>query len=365
MSGYEELNDYPHLKRFCEEEHITLQPFKYTSSRLNLHNMIQTTIPPQRQNRISESRALVDCCLRFGYEHSLINQDRRQRLKADDQNFWSIFGELRIGNWLENMGLSFKEFEPPAIGNKKGDYLINTQQGLDIFIEVKVLSGDRDFCAQSELLGMVADLARQIRPEINDITGEEYHYINRSDTAVLLEKIRLFLMGTSLPATFSEPNTTNPNIQIVFNSISGAPFSVGWGGSVGIDDKLRDLLHVPINAADYGIQLSQNPLPSVALIYDMGSWASEAIESVLYGTRVINTITGIDYRNNDGIWDVNMPSPLSAVGILKFSIESPLPSFAGIYLAPKAEYPVAVSDFLPPSIKFMNISPNGFDVDAI
>jgi len=358
MSGYEELNDYPYLKRFCEEEHITLQPFKYTSSIWNLHNMIQTTIPPQRQNRISESRALVDCCLSFAYEHGLMNGARRQRLKADDQNFWSILGELRIGNWLENMGLSFKEFEPPAIVNKqKGDYLINTQQGLDIFVEVKVLSGDRDFCAQGELSGMVANLARQIRPEINDITVEKYHYINLSDTAVLLEEIRLFLTDTSLPATFSEPNTTNPNIRIVFNSIPGALFSVGWGGSVGIDDKLRDLLH--------GIQLSQNPLPSVALIYDMGSWASRAIESVLYGTRVINTITGIDYRNNDGIWDVNMPSPLSAVGILKFSIESPLSSFAGIYLAPKAEYPVAVSDFLPPSIKFMNISPNGFDVAAI
>ena len=60
-----------------------------------------------------------------------------------------------------------------------------------------------------------------------------------------------------------------------------------------------------------------------------------------------------------------MPSPLSAVGILKFSIESALPSFAGIYLAPKAEYPIAVSDFESPSIKFMNVSPNGFDISMI
>ena len=140
MHGYEEFNDFPYLKRFCEEEQITVHPFKHTSSRLNLHNIIQTSIPPQEQNYFNKSRALVDYCLRFAYEHSLMNQDRNQRLKANNQNFWSIVGELRIGSWLENIGLSFKEYEPPAIGNRKGDYLITTQSGLDIFIEVKVLS---------------------------------------------------------------------------------------------------------------------------------------------------------------------------------------------------------------------------------
>ena len=45
----EELNDYPYLKRFCVEEHIPLRPFEDTSSRWNLHNIIQTTILPLKR----------------------------------------------------------------------------------------------------------------------------------------------------------------------------------------------------------------------------------------------------------------------------------------------------------------------------
>jgi hypothetical protein len=285
-----------------------------------------------------------------------MNPDRKNRLKANDQNFWSTFGELRVGSWLEHLGLSFKEFNPPAKeGSREGDYLISTNLDTDIFIEVKVFSGDREWCSRSDLLSRVADLTKQIRPDINEITIERYKYISKRDRQVLLNNVRKFLETTCLPGTFSGQNIYG--IEIAFNIRPGAPFCIGWGAFVAMYDKLADLLH--------GVQLSKTPIPSVVFIYDLDSWATHFIENVLYGNQVTDMVKGSNYRKNDGVWNINHPSPLSAVGILRFSLDNLLPSEVTIYLAPEARYPITLDTCFSSTAKYVALAANRYDLSIM
>ncbi len=327
--------------------------YAHTYKQLTLQEIIQTDLPEQIKDDFEERRFILDCCLDFAYKHGLMNSDIRERLKAKDQNFWSIFGELRIGNWLEHLGFSFKEFEPPAKGKGKGDYLVSTNQDTDIFIEVKVFSGDKDYCSQSDLLSRIADLTRKIRPEINEIMLEKYSFMDSRTRKIFLEKIHKFLKSAHLPGVFSDPGFHE--IQISFNIRPDVPFSIGWAGFIGIEDKLIDLIS--------SAQMSRNPISSVIFIYDLGSWARDAIENVLYGNRVIDTVIGKNYRKDDGIWKINRYSPLSAVGVLKFGLGNLFPSAVNLYLAPKARYPIRFC--FSSAAKYMTLDSNRYDIVTI
>jgi hypothetical protein len=355
MSVYDHLNSYPYLKQFCEEEQISLSTYTRTHQQLTLQEIIQTNLPKGIQDDFDKRRFILDRCLGFAYRHGLMNPNRKNRLKARDQNFWSTFGELRVGHWLEHLGLTFKEFNPPAKGRRKGDYLVSTNLGNDMFIEVKVFSGDKEYCSRSDLLSSIADLTIKIRPDINEITIDRYKFIDGRDRKVFLNNVQRFLETACLPGVFSDQGIFG--IEIAFNIRRGVPFSIGWAGFVAIDDKLADLLH--------GAQLSKTPIPSVVFIYDLGLWGADSIENVLYGNRVTDEVNDKNYRKKDGIWNINHPSPLNAVGILRFSLDNPLPSAVTIYLAPEAKYPITLDACFSSTAKYIALASNHYDLSVL
>lgn len=351
MVDYSHLNKYPNLKKFCEEEQVPLTTDTHPFQVLRLQEIVNTNIDPAVRGDFNKRRFTIDHCLGFAYKYGLMNTDRRRRLKSRDQNFWSIFGELRVGCWLESLGFSFSSFGPPAKNRKRGDYLVNLSPSKDIFIEVKVFSGDREYCSQSDLLSQIACLTQEIEPKINDITINEYGYIDIEARKILVGQIKGFLETTSIPAIFRDQEH---HIEIAFDIKPGMPFSIGWGGSVGTAQKLLDLLQ--------GVQLSMDPIPSLVFIYDLASLASDVIENVLYGNRVINTVKGNNYRKNDGVWDAHCQSSLSAVGILKFSLDSLFPSEVTLYVSPNAEYAIPSNAISTCGSKIITLDSNKYDI---
>jgi len=354
MVDYSHLNKYPNLKKFCEEEQVSLatdiRPFQV----LRLQEIISVNITQVMRGDFDKRRFILDHCLGFAYKYGLMNTDRRRRLMSRDQNSWSIFGELRVGCWLESLGFSFSVFELSANNGKKGDYLISKNPKNSIFVEVKVFSGDREYYSRSDLLSQIAGLTQEIAPNINDITINEYEYIDIGNRRILLGKIERFLKDSSMPATFKDPKF---HIEIAFDIKAGLPFSIGWAGSIGPEEKLSDLLR--------GVQLSIDPIPSLVFIYDFDSWASHDIENVLYGNSVMDTVNDIHYRKNDGVWDAHYQSPLTAVSILKFSPDNVFPSDVTIYLAPSAKYKMPTSTISAFGSKTMTLASNKYDLISL
>jgi hypothetical protein len=182
-----------------------------------------------------------------------------------------------------------------------------------------------------------------------------YKFIDERDRKAFLNSVQRFLETAFLPGVFSDQSIYG--VEIAFNIRRGAPFSIGWAGFVAIDDKLADLLH--------GVQLSKMPIPSVVFIYDLGLWGADYIENVLYGNRVTNKVNDKNYRKEDGVWNINHPSSLNAVGILRFSLDNPLPSAITIYLAPEAKYPITLDTCFSSTAKYMSLDSNHYDLRTV
>lgn len=78
----------------------------------------------------------LDVLLLFADEQGCLG-DFIPRLEAKNTERDEAIQELRVAYWLHHMGFPIAQWNPPGLGRMVGEYLIETSEGIKVFVEVK------------------------------------------------------------------------------------------------------------------------------------------------------------------------------------------------------------------------------------
>lgn len=87
------------------------------------------------------------------------------RLESMDTQRDEALSELRVAYMLHHYGFSVKQWDPPGLGGKVGEYLVGTPEGLSVFVEVKSPGWE------SELSGAEKSAGRDKQPKYIGLEG--------------------------------------------------------------------------------------------------------------------------------------------------------------------------------------------------
>ncbi len=325
-------------------------PYTHTHRSLMLKDIVVHSVPEERKPRYDARKSILNQCLKLVYDHNILNEDRKSRLKSNDrQLFWSLIKELEVALWLKNQGLVLS-FDPPAKKGRKGDFKVSSKQG-EAFVEVKTLFGDKEMLGQNELLSKLADYLEKRGLPVSTIDLVSYPCdFSNNYLDILFGKIEARLLRSVPRIRQDRPNRPIPykdkrglKIEFELSPKISKVEKMAYGGFIDVDDNLRCKLGMTVKGRECKLQLSTKDIPSIVIICDQGSWSDPIIiEGILYGNRVgtLGSTGTVWYeRKRDGRWDNTYPSRLSAVGIFKSSLDI-FPSSVDMYLCPNPLYPL-------------------------
>ena len=361
MSQYNHLKKYQYLLRFCEENQITVQPYSHGYQQLLLSDIVASSIPDKSVDDFESRKEVIDKCLRFGYEHGTLDNEKKSRLKGKDhKNFWSTVSEMKVGVWLEEQGIKIICSKPPSQNGGIGDYLIRGS-GQDVFIDVKTLFGERYFLEQEHLTSDIAQYCQNQKLPVERVYIVQYpvDYGYANNKCRLLKEVgesisKYLPLKKRRTISYSEPNGIK--IKIDLNPGASRILSRRYGGVSGLRDDLKTKLGK--------FQTSAQNISSVCIIDDFSHSIEKCvIEDVLYGSAVEDSTkspTVVYYRKSDGKWSILSPSALSSVFILNFEPNTTKVKTLSAYLCPNPKYAVDKSTFPEPKIVWWKLDKEGY-----
>ena len=365
---------YPHLARFCSEEDIQILPYEHSHQCLTLKDLVVYGVPEGFKESYESRRTICNQCLEFAYRHDALDPDRRSRLKGKDNvRFWSLLNELKVGLWLESQGLHIR-FDPLAQEGRKGDFETSSVDSR-VFVEVKTLFGDKDMLGQEGFLANLADWCEQERLPVELLNLLEYPCdLGKKDLDTIFQRIKerilqstLVLSGDRQTIEYSDESGILIEIGLCTNSVGVV--SLGYGGWIGVEGQMRCKLGMPGTGKNCGVQTAAASIPSLMIVYDMSQWLKPlTVEAVLYGKLVQVSQSGRLCREEDGKWNRDMESPLSAVGIFRQSFPAfpaRVETTVDMYLCPRPRFPLHKCLFTDQGITWLCLGDDGTKVAQV
>lgn len=323
-------------------------------------------VPRHLKKDYAARKSILNRCIGLVYKHNVLNRDRINRLKGNDYiRFWSLVNELKVGVWLEKQGLRIR-FDPPTKAGGRGEFEVYTKDG-EAFIEVKTLFGDPDMLSQEELISKLSDYLEQQELPVTIVNLLNYpHDFSNNNLESLFESIKTSLL-TSFTAigegksekTIKYENEQGLAIDFVVSAESSGVIGMAYGGFIDIDNQLKCKLGMPVRGMNCRAQISARDIPSLVIICDAGNLSNLTIEGILYGTRVGTLIKGkpivFEHREKNGKWDNDLESPLSAVGVFKWSLKEDFVPNVDIYLCPRPSFLLPKSIFSECNIRWWRL----------
>lgn len=362
------------MLRFCEKNQIPILPYSHGYDQLLLSDIVASSIPDQSIDDFESRKKVIDKCLKFGHNHSILDNNKRSRLKGKDAvQFWSTVSEMKIGIWLEEQGIKIIGFKPPSQNGGIGDYLIRGSEQ-NVFIEVKTLFGESYFLEQKRLTGDMAQYCQNKKLPVERVNlvhyPRDYDYANNKCRLLkeVAESISKYLpLAERRTISYSEPNGIE--IEIDLNPDASRVLSMLYGGFSDLRDDLKIRLGMCVGGIQGKLQTSAQNIPSVRIIDDFSYSKIDrfVIEGVLYGNLVEDSTkspTVVHYREGDGKWSSLSPSELSSVFILKFVPNTTKLETLSAYLCPNPKYELSKSTFPEAKIVWWKLDKKGIFVEA-
>lgn len=360
---------FPYLCRLCKEENVERIPYVATHQQLILRDYVVSKYPKRLEAKINTVRHMLNECIGLAYKHNALNADRRHRISGTDSiRFWSLINELRVGLWLCNQGLKIR-FDPIARDGRIGEFEI-ASDNRTAFIEVKTIFGDREMLAQDELVSTLADHFETKKMPVGEINLVEYPGdINRDSILSLIENIDGFLCPyfADLAKEIKVEYNDSKGLIIEFTLSPGTfhVFSTMYGGVFGVENQLKYKLGIQVEGKRREVQVSTKDIPNIVIIYDSGCLTSEIIDGILYGSmvfRVHKRESEAYFRENNGLWDINIGNTISAVGVFKETLNAEYNLKVQMYLCPKPDFPLNTTLFHRKDIKWLSLSSDGYSI---
>ncbi len=150
---------WPSVARFVAEEGVVVPagPGAWSDWRFAHHVFWER---PGGDAFIAEYERLLD----FGYRTGALTKGQRSRLLSRElYNCGGVWGELRAACWFDGAGFLIEQWEPPARGGGKGEFLMR-KGTLQLFVEVKAFLGGKAYQDLHSARDSVArDVARWLR----------------------------------------------------------------------------------------------------------------------------------------------------------------------------------------------------------